>query len=162
MTDSGEDVRAVAREARAERYFERDLKGQRAWYRQRASTYKHRAQLLSIIIITGGALITFFQIFPKEAWASVITAGLGGLVAVVEGWQRIARYRETWMAYRTASERMKHERRLFVNAAGRYRGLYDEDAFEQFVESIESIIAEEQQIYWQALGSPKRRTEFDG
>jgi hypothetical protein len=54
---------------------------------------------------------------------------------------------------------MKQERRLFVNAAGRYRQLADDEAFAQFVEAIESIIAEEQQIYWQVRGSQTPRQE---
>jgi hypothetical protein len=33
------------REARADHYFEQDLKGQREWYGQRASTYKNWTQL---------------------------------------------------------------------------------------------------------------------
>ena len=70
-------------------------------------------------------------------------------MAVAEGWQRTARYAETWQSYRVASERMKRERRLYVNGAGEYRGLVDEEeAFLRFVESVEAIIAEEQQIFW--------------
>jgi Protein of unknown function (DUF4231) len=157
--DAEEDLQPTAREARAQRYFERDLKGQREWYGKRASTYKQNAQLLSIFIISAGALTTFVQIFPATVGVAVVTAGLGVLIAVAEGWQRIARYRETWIAYRTASERMKQELRLFVNGVGRYRGLGDDDAFAQFVETIEGIIAEEQQIYWQALSSPAPRPQ---
>jgi hypothetical protein len=156
--DAGEDARATAREARAQRYFERDLEGQRDWYGKLASTYKEKAQLLSIFIIAAGALTTFVQIFTA-AWVAVASAGLGALIAIAEGWQRIARYRETWIAYRTASERMKQERRLFVNAAGRYRGLGDDDAFAQFVQIIESIIAEEQQIYRQVLSGTTPRLQ---
>jgi hypothetical protein len=83
----------------------------------------------------------------------VATALLGGLVAVAEGWQRTARYAETWKAYRIASERMKRERRLYVNGAGEYRELADEEeAFLRFVEAVEGVIAEEQQIYWSRRG----------
>jgi hypothetical protein len=64
------------------------------------------------------------------------------------------------MGYRIASERMKRERRLYVNRAGPYRDLEDEDEeFLHFVEAIETIIAEEQQIYWSGRGDrtpPKR------
>src|SRR5262249_17420372 len=84
-----------------------------------AFNYKPNAQLLSIFIIAGGALTSFMQIWTPAFWVVVVSGGLGGLIAIAEGWQRIARYRETWIAYRTASE----QRRLFVNAAGRYRGL---------------------------------------
>lgn len=152
--DSAEDLRADARESLARRYFERDLRGQREWYGKKASTFKKWAELLSISIIAAGALTSFVQVFPDAVWAPITTAALGGLIAVAEGWQRIARYRETWIGYRTASERMKQERRLFVNAAGRYRDIGDDDAFTLFVETIEGIIAEEQQIFWQSRASP--------
>ena len=48
---------------------------------------------------------------------------------------------------------MKRERRLYVNGAGEYRGLADEEAaFLRFVEAVEAIVAEEQRIYWQKRG----------
>ncbi len=48
---------------------------------------------------------------------------------------------------------MKHERRLYVNGAGEYRGLaHEEAAFLRFVEAVEAIVAEEQRIYWQKRG----------
>jgi hypothetical protein len=48
---------------------------------------------------------------------------------------------------------MKWERRLYVNGAGEYRGLADEEeAFLRFVENVEAILAEEQQIYWSRRG----------
>jgi hypothetical protein len=65
---------ATARDARAKRYFERDLKGQRDWYVKRAPTYKQRAQLLRIFI-AAGALTTFSQIFPTLALANRLRPG---------------------------------------------------------------------------------------
>ena len=48
---------------------------------------------------------------------------------------------------------MKRERRLYVNGAGEYRGLADEEAaFLRFVEAVEAIVAEEQRIYWKGRG----------
>jgi hypothetical protein len=82
-----------------------------------------------------------------------VTAGLGALVALSEGWQRIARDGETWVADRNASERMKREQRLCVNGAGAYRGLDDEAAFLQLAENVEAIPAEEQQVSWRNRGS---------
>lgn len=121
--------------------------------RKAASAYKNYTQLLALIIIGAGAATSFLQVFTPAAWVPVITAGLGALVSLTEGWQRIARYGETWIAYRTASERMKRERRLYANGAGAYRGLDDEAAFLQLVESVEAILAEEQQVYWRNRGS---------
>ena len=147
------DPRATARGARAERYFERDLAGQRRWYSERASQFKSRAQALGIAVIAAGAATSFLQVLRGSSWVPVLTALLGAVVALAEGWRQIARYDEAWAAYRLASERMKRERRLYVNGAGEYRGLADEeDAFLRFVEAVEAIVAEEQRIYWQKRG----------
>lgn len=126
----------TAREARAERYFERDLAGQRRWYGERASRFKARAQLLGLAVVGAGAATSLLQVFHSAPWAPVLTALLGAAVAVAEGWRQIARYDEAWAAYRLASERMKRERRLYVNEAGEYRGLTNEDeAYLRFVEA---------------------------
>jgi Protein of unknown function (DUF4231) len=89
MTDQLSD-----REARAERYFEQDLKGQREWYGKQASAYKNWAQLLAFVAIAAGAATSFFHVFTPAVWGPPETAGLGAFVALSEGWQRIARYGE--------------------------------------------------------------------
>jgi hypothetical protein len=71
------------------------------------------------------------------------------VVALAQGVQRIWKYDELWPEYRKASERMKREWRLYVNGAGAYRELTDEnEAFLRFVEETERIMAEEQQLYF--------------
>ncbi len=150
---SERDPRAAVREARAEQYLKRDLEDQRRWYGERASRYKARAQALGIAVVAAGAATSFLQVFRGAAWVPVLTALLGAAVAVAEGWRQIARHDEAWAAYRLASERMKRERRLYVNGAGEYRGLADEEeAFLRFVEAVEAIVAEEQRIYWKGRG----------
>jgi len=85
---------------------------------------------------------------------AVATASLGVVVALTEDWRQIARYDETWAGYRQASERMKRERRLYVNGAGEYRDIADEaEAFLRFVEVVETILADEQGMY---LDEPPR------
>jgi hypothetical protein len=150
---TGHDPWAAAREARAEHYFEHDLAGQRGWYGERAARFKTRAQLLGVAVIAAGAGTTFLQVFGGAPWVAVATALLGVLVALAEGWRQIARYDEAWTAYRQASEQMKRERRLYVNGAGEYRGVADEEeAFLRFVEAVEAIVAEEQRLYWKNRG----------
>ena len=146
------------REQRAARYFDQDLEDQRNWYSQKASRFKWRAETLSFLVIAAGILTTFFAAISKAPWVATVTASLGALIALAEGWQRIARYGERWMAYRIASERMKRERRLYVNGAAEYREVIDEEeAYLRFVEAVEAIIGEEQQIYW-----PNRNAETNG
>ncbi len=137
----------------AERYFKNDLADQRRWYGERAGLFKTRSELLALLTIALGALITFIQVFGAAPWVPVVSGAIGAIVAVAAGWQRIARYSETWVSYRTASERMKRERRLYTHGAGAYRGLPDREAYLTFVEAIEAIIAEEQNIFWRERGN---------
>lgn len=149
--DTGLDTARNARKARAERYFSEDLRDQRGWYSRKASSNRTWAQRLGLTIIACGALITFLQIFAGAPWVTYATGALGVLVALIEGAQRIWKFDETWQGYRAASERMKRELRLYVNGAGDYAAIVDDDAaYRAFVVATEQIIAEEQQIYWQA------------
>ena len=141
------------RDALAERYFTKDLAGQRKWYSERAASSKKWSELLGLLTIVLGALITFVQVVVAVSWLPIVSGAIGAVVAIAAGWQRIARYNETWISYRTASERMKRERRLYTHGAGSYRGLSEPEAHLTFVEAIEAIIAEEQNIFWRDRGN---------
>jgi hypothetical protein len=147
------DPTAKERDALAERYFKNDLADQHTWYSQKAGLFKTRSELLALLTIALGALITFIQVLGPAWWLPILSGSIGAIVTVAAGWQRIARYSETWISYRTASERMKRERRLYTHGAGSYRGLPDREAYLTFVEAIESIIAEEQNIFWRERGN---------
>jgi hypothetical protein len=143
------DTELETRAALAEQYFMKDLEGQQKWYDARATSCKTRSELLGLLIIILGASIPFIQVFGNAKWVAVASGAIGALVAILAGWQRIARYTEIWVGYRTASEKMKHERRLYLHGAGHYRALSSTDAYLLLIESIEATIAEEQKIYWQ-------------
>src|SRR5215217_5992583 len=93
------DQVASSRSSRADQYFEEDLRNQLLWYDARATAYKWNAQSLAFLVIAAGSITTFVQVFGQAPWVSIITAGLGALVVFAEGWQRIARYNETWASY---------------------------------------------------------------
>jgi hypothetical protein len=148
-----DDPTANERDALAERYFKNDLADQRRWYSEKAGLYKTRSELLALLTIALGALITFLQVFGTAWWVPIVSGSIGAIVAIAAGWQRIARYSETWVSYRTASERMKRERRLYTHGAGSYRGLPEREAYLTFVEAVEGVIAEEQNIFWRDRGN---------
>jgi uncharacterized protein DUF4231 len=142
------------RRQRADEYFQTHLKGQREWYSNKASSNKKWGQWLSVLVITAGALISVIQLLPEDSgarWATIVTAILGLVVVVAKGIDRIGQFEETWVSYRKASESMKREYRLYINNAGPYVSFSDEEAcYRHFVEQVEQIIAEEQQIFWQS------------
>ena len=148
-----DDPMAKERDALAERYFKQDLADQRRWYSEKAGRFKTRSELFALLTIVLGALITFIQVFGAAPWVPIVSGSIGAIVTIAAGWQRIARYSETWVSYRTASERMKRERRLYTHGAGAYRGLPNREAYLSFVEAIEGIIAEEQNIFWRDRGN---------
>ena len=153
VNNAVDDPTAKERDALAERYFKNDLADQRRWYSEKAGLFKTRSEQLALLTIVLGALITFIQVLGPAPWLPIVSGSIGAVVAIAAGWQRIARYSETWVSYRTASERMKRERRLYTHGAGSYRGLPEQEAYLTFVEAIEGIIAEEQNIFWRERGN---------
>jgi hypothetical protein len=148
---AGSDLKDQAykvRAAFADRYYDQDLKKQRQWYSDKANALKKRGEAIAFLVIFLGAATTFVQALPDGSWKSIVSAALGASIVIVEGWKKIARYDDTWRAYRAASERMKHERRLYVNAAGSYEERDEEKARKLFVSAVEDIISEEQQLFW--------------
>jgi hypothetical protein len=163
VTEAAVDERTAGRIARAKRYLDEHLEKQRGWYSKKASLYKRCSQWLSVTVLAAGGLTTVVQIVPSELWVKLVTAVLGLIVVLAKGVERIWNYEETWQGYRKASERMKREYRLYINGAGAYREIADEEQeYLRFVEAIEQIIAEEQQLYWQSRVGGGRRDGGDG
>jgi 4-amino-4-deoxy-L-arabinose transferase-like glycosyltransferase len=148
--------RKAQRCKRADSYFDQDLFKQYEWYSERASRFKALAQRLGLLIMGCGVVTAFLPTLRGLLGTTIVDLAVGTLgitVALVQGVQRIWKYDEIWPEYRKASERMKREWRLYVNGAGAYRELADEnEAFLRFVEATEQVIAEEQQIYFELRG----------
>ena len=148
------------RRERAKDYLDTDLSKQREWYSARASTHKANAHRLALLVIACGSLVVFVAALKPQGFDiyDAIIAGLGVVVTLAQGVLRIWRYDETWVEYRKASERMKREQRLYVNACGAYAGMIDEEErYKAFVETTESIIAEEQQLYFESGAAPQEK-----
>ncbi len=148
------------RQARADFYFRTVLAGQREWYAKGARKQKRRYLAFAICVIVLGALISLLQVL-EAAWVPHVTAALGAAVSISRAVDALLRPSETWQAYRKASEGMKREYRLYLNNADAYAGAGDEpSAYRLLVERVETIIAEEQQLFWQsqAKGGTQQET----
>ncbi|MGH8609946.1 MAG: DUF4231 domain-containing protein [Gammaproteobacteria bacterium] len=139
------------RQARADYYFRTVLDGQREWYSKGARKQKRRYLAFAICVIVLGALISLLQVLDTAAWVRHLTAALGAAVSISRAVDALLRPAETWQAYRKAAEGMKREYRLYLNNADAYAGAEDEaSAYRLLVERVETIIAEEQQLFWQS------------
>jgi hypothetical protein len=140
-----------SRKARAAYYFESILEDQRNWYETKAGQYKYKHLFFAIAVIVTGALVSVIQVFADQPWVAGATALLGAAVTVLRAIDTLLRPNETWQAYRKAAEGMKREYRLYINNAGDYAQVGDEErAYRLLVERVETVIAEEQQLFWQS------------
>src|SRR5437764_7087836 len=89
MDNAVDDPTAKERDALAERYFKEDLADQRRWYSEKAGLFKTRSELLALLTIVLGSLITFVQLFGSAPWAPIVSGLIGAVVAIAAGWQRI-------------------------------------------------------------------------
>ena len=103
VNNAVDDPTAEERDALAERYFKNDLADQRRWYSEKSGLFKTRSELLALLTIVLGASITFIQVFGVAPWGPIVSGSIGAVIAIAASWQRIARYSETWISYRTAS-----------------------------------------------------------
>ena len=138
------------RKEKADYYFQVVLENQREWYSAKAGAQKERHLFLAISVIVLGALISCLQAFEAADWVRYLTAMLGATVAVFRALDTLLRPGETWQGYRKASENMKREYRLYINNADVYADASSEEAaYQLMVQRVESVLAEEQQIFWQ-------------
>jgi hypothetical protein len=80
-----------------------------------------------------------------------LTAALGAAISISRAVDALLRPGETWQAYCKASEGMKSEYRLYLNNVDAYAAAQDEaSAYRLLVKRVETIIAEEQQLFWQS------------
>jgi hypothetical protein len=139
------------RMARADYYFKNVLKDQREWYSKKAGRQKSWHLFFAITVIFIGAVISCLQVIETAgALLRYITAGLGAAVSVFRALDTLLHPGDTWQSYRKASEGMKREYRLYINNADAYTDAPEEDAaYRLFVERVETLLAEEQQLFWQ-------------
>ena len=97
-------------------YIKNRLDDQITWYDKKAQqaqrTYK-RMQLTELIVATA---IPLLANYTASCPAIAFVVGLlGGIITVIEGTERLGRYHENWVEYRSACEMLKHEKNLFVH-----------------------------------------------
>ncbi|MGH8584224.1 MAG: DUF4231 domain-containing protein [Gammaproteobacteria bacterium] len=139
------------RQARADYYFRTIRDGQREWYDKNAGKQKRRYLAFAICVIVLGALISLLQVLETADWVRHLTAALGAAVTISRAVDTWLRPGETWQAYRKAAEGMKREYRLYLHNTDAYAAANDEaSAYRLLVERVETIIAEEQQLFWQS------------
>jgi hypothetical protein len=116
----------------------RRLEDQLDWYERRSQHNKRWFQWLKVgqIVVAAAIPVT------AAAGASAAVAGaLGAVVVVLEGMQQLFQFQQNWIAYRGTAEALKHEKFLYLAAAGPYALNGRRDAV--LAERVEGLVSQE-------------------
>jgi len=116
------------------------LEDQIEWFDGKSRAHQSSYRLLKVVSIAAAALVPLVS--NIEGYA-VYAGLLGVIVVVVEGWQHVNQHHENWIRYRATCEHLRHEKYLFLAAAGPYR-LTDEAARRRLLaDRVEAVLARE-------------------
>jgi Protein of unknown function (DUF4231) len=138
------------------------LEDQIQWYDAHSIKDQNKFKALKTIVIVAAALIPFLSgLSLKQEWFGIdlthwIVGGLGVLITVIEGVQQLYQYQANWVAYRSTCEALRHEKFLFLGAAGPYAAAADPHAL--LAERIESLVSQEH-AKWASSQQDKDRKE---
>lgn len=118
------------------------LEDQLAWYDDKSQSnqcwYK-RLRVLQVVLAVAIPVASHAE--PEIAkW---LTSIAGALIAILEGIQHLNQHATLWVTYRSTAERLKHEKYLFLSAAGPYKGLNETDRLTALAERVEEHVSTE-------------------
>jgi len=135
------------------------------WWTERAKENKWKYYTARCIVILGGALIpalVSLNVNPGVAqYLKWTTAGIGLLIAISAGLEEIFHFGEIWREKRGAAELLKVEGWRYFELSGAYRGKSYQDAYPDFVASVEALIEREIKDYLVTVRTVQKDSEKD-
>ena len=112
------------------------------WYDSKSRYCQRRFKGLKFAQIALAVLIPVTSLLPADyaKWTASIA---GALIAVLEAVQQMNQYSTLWVMYRATAERLKHEKYLFLSAAGPYKGLAEPERLVTLAERVEEHVSTE-------------------
>jgi hypothetical protein len=110
-----------------------------AWYDKKSGEAQRNYKLSKFAVIVSSAILS---IVALQGW-SLFAAGLGALIAVLEGIQSLNQWHHNWITYRSTCEALRHEKYTYLERADPYDDLDDASARKLLVERVESLISTE-------------------
>jgi hypothetical protein len=132
-----------------EEYIANRVDDQIYWYDGKSQKAQKNYKRLKIAEMVCSASIPILVTFWNSlAYIPPVVAILGAVVTVLTGIHGLYNFHENWIEYRSTAETLKHEKFMYLTQSGIYKE--NENAFNQFVERVESIISREN-INWAQL-----------
>lgn len=118
------------------------LEDQVQWYDDKSTNAQRWYKNLKFTQISLAVLIPVATHLPAD-YAKWTTALAGALIALLESIQHMNQYSTLWVMYRSTAEFLKHEKFLFLSAAGPYKGLTDDARLLTLAERVEERVSTE-------------------
>jgi hypothetical protein len=143
----------MATQCEIDTYINERLDDQIEWYDQKSSSNQSRFKWCKWTEMALGGIIAVLTpaITNCELIKYIIAASSAGIVIVV-ALHGLHNFHENWIEYRKTSELLKNEKYTYLNKAGVYKELSDDERFILLVERCESIISHEN-INWANMNS---------
>ena len=153
-------------EITCEAYLKDRVDDQLAYYGSAANAAKLKYNWMQSSIIVLALLVPVVVNFPFEWQASeaggisfgfrIVVTVLSLTLAILTGLLNFKKYGELWLSFRMTEELIKHEKFLFLARAGRY---VTKDSFNEFVQTIESLISSEHNKFHTLIQEASRSRE---
>lgn len=143
----------MATQCEIDTYINERLEDQIKWYDQKSSSNQNRFKKCKWAEMALGGIIAVLTpaITNCELIKYIIAASSAGIVILV-ALHGLHNFHENWIEYRKTSELLKNEKYTYLNKAGVYKELSDNERFILLVERCESIISHEN-INWANMNS---------
>lgn len=118
------------------------LENQLKWYDSKSLQSQRWYKRLKFAQVSLAVLIPVMNLLPSDIakWATAIS---GTVIALLEAIQQMNQYSTLWVTYRSTAEHLKHEKFLFLSAAGPYRGLSEPERLTHLAERVEEHVSTE-------------------
>ena len=113
------------------------LEEQRKWYddKSRAKQFAYKGIKFAQMVVAAAIPLVALVEHPASRW---VAAACGATIAILESVQQLGQYQFLWITYRSTAEHLKHDRALFLSAAGPYRALPMEERLVLLAERVSS------------------------
>jgi Protein of unknown function (DUF4231) len=147
-----------------EAYLKERVTKQLDWYGKNARGNKTRYQVLRLLQISLGILVSaggvYADTIPHGAfWLS----GFGVVISLSAAWETVFDHQNNWIRYRRIKEDLNREKILYETCSGPYRKASadnneDEASFTLFVSRVEGLLSEEVERWGNDAARPAEGT----
>jgi Protein of unknown function (DUF4231) len=113
------------------------LEDQLGWYDRKSMAAQRAYKRVKLSQLIVGAIV---PVVAALGVSPAVTASLAAFVVVAEGAQQLYQWQTNWVLYRSTAETLKHEKYLYLAAAGPYS---TDDRHRVLAERLEGLVSQE-------------------